>query len=1131
MRIVALLILISITQTFAFDTYAQNKQLSLNVKNETIVNILEKLEDQSEFYFMFDASRINVDQRKSVDCENQSIRNILDQLFEDTGITYSIKDRQVLLTTEKSDIEQQKSVTGKVTGENGESLPGVTVVIKGTTQGTITGADGQYSLSNVPPNATLVFSFVGMKSQEIPVGGKNSIDVKLVEETIGIEEVVAIGYGTQRKADLISAVTSMDAERLNERPINKVDQALIGQMSGVRVQQTGGLPGKEFSIQVRGTGSISANNEPLYVIDGFPMEISGQASNGSFSSGNPLTNLNPNDIESIQVLKDAAAASIYGSRGANGVVIITTKRGKLGKPQISFNTYMGWSEVTKKLDVLSSEEWIDRQIEHMNYFWVRDHKNDLGATSSQTNEERRSLLGLSSGEYNTKYMWDERWLEPGHPGLDFVDWQDLLFRKGLVQSYQLSATGGTDVVKYYISSDYLDQDGVSIGVKYKRYSGRANVEVAPNENLRFGLNLTPSYSEEHDPGSEGKDAIAMGAYSHTPVVESSSGAEGYNVGENTRYIWGVSRPSAIAEAKMAYGKSQTWRTIATGFVEYELLDGLVAKTSLNFDVHNNETSRFTPAIVRSNRTASGSRSGYNRSNFVNENTINYNKTIKEKHTVDIIGGYSYSSFKIGTYSISGTGFASDKIYTLNAASSTSGSSNETENILISYFGRAQYSFKDKYLVQTSIRRDGSSKFGNNTKWGVFPSMSVGWRVSEEDFMKSVSLFDNLKLRTSWGLAGNNGIGDYAHIARLAFSNYSNNGSLINGMVPSNFANPDLGWETSETFDIGVDFSILSNRISSTFDYYTKRNTDLLLNIPVPTASGFSKALTNIGEVMNKGWEFEVNTRNMIGEFKWQTMVNLSYNTNEVKKLGPNNTPILGGAFDITHNILEVGKPMYTIYVVQQDGLLTTEDIQNGVARYGNQEAGDPKYVDQNNDGKIDANDRTYSGHPNPDYVWGITNSFSYKGFDLSVLMQGQMGGVIYSTFGRAMYRTGQGSGENMLAVGRNRVIWEEDKVYTKEDVAGKARKSPSSFGRIKNTDWLYANDYWRVRNITLGYDLGKHLRSNVITDARIYITAENWFGGDKYEGGVNPEAVNNSGDDYGGYPLSKSMVFGINLKF
>ena len=1144
MKLTSLLLFLAIFQVSA-STYSQNTKFNLKLTEKTVKDVLIEIENQSQFHFLYNDEFTDLSRKVSIDVNNAKVQDVLDELFGNSDITYKIlSNNLIVITPSKAETVQPAKVSGQVTdSKTGEPLIGVNVVIKGTTKGTVTDVNGNYTLDIDVQNPILVFSYIGYKSTEIPVSGSNEVNVQLQQDVSGIEEVVVVGYGTQKKSDITSSIATMDAEKLNERPVTKVDQALIGQMAGVRVKQTSGLPGKGFSIQVRGTGSITANNEPLYVIDGFPIEVSPQSSSGSFSNGNPLTNLNPDDIESIQVLKDAAAASIYGSRGSNGVVIITTKKGKAGKPQISFNTYFGWNETAKKLDVLSSQEWVDRQIEHMNYFWVHDHASDLGATSSQSLDERRQLLGLGSDEYNTKYMWDPRWLESGHPGLDYVDWQDLFFRKGLVQSYQVSGSGGNDIVRYYVSGDYLDQQGVAIGVRYKRYSARANVEVNPNENLRFGLNLSPSYSQEDDPGVEGKDQITHIVVGMNPVVESSTGAEGTNVGDNTRYAWGTSRVSPIAEAQNVQRLSETYRTIATAFGEYQIIDGLKFKTSLNFDVHNNDAKRFTPSFVTRNRTASGSKSGYTRTNFVEENTLNYIKSFGD-HNIDLLAGYSYSTFKLNTYSISGTGYASDDIPTLNAATSTSGTSFETKNALISYFGRAQYNYNNKYLLQASIRRDGSSKFGANTKWGVFPSVSAGWKIINEPFMASLEdKFSDLKLRASWGLAGNNGVGDYDQIARMEYANYSNGGTLVNGLVPSNFANPDLSWETSETVDIGADIGLLSNRIYTSLDYYTKKNTDLLLEIPVPTASGFSTALTNIGEVLNKGWEVELTTQNFVGDFKWKTMVNFSHNSNEVKKLGPNNTPIYGGAYDIHHNILEVGKPMYTIYVVQQDGLLTTQDIENGVATYGNEEAGDPKYVDQltvdtngdgipdKADGVINADDRTYSGHPNPSYVWGITNQFSFKGFDLSVLVQGQWGGVIYSTFGRAMYRTGQGSSENTLGKARDRVRWAEGQVLTAADVAGKEHKSPSTFGRIKNTDWLYPNDYWRIRNITLGYDLGRLIRSRIITGARIYMTAENWFGGDKYTGGFNPEAVNNNGDDYGAFPLSKSMVFGLNLKF
>ncbi|MCH4551735.1 SusC/RagA family TonB-linked outer membrane protein [Aestuariibaculum lutulentum] len=1013
---------------------------------------------------------------------------------------------------------QEKTVSGTVTDQSNLPLPGVNVLVKGASRGTTTDFDGNFNIS-VSSGETLVFSYVGFKSAEQVVGSESVYNISLETDNAQLDEVVVVGYGTQKKTSITGAVASFSAEGLDERPLVRMDQALVGQLAGVRVKQTSGVPGAGFTIQVRGSGSINASNEPLYVVDGFPLDTDGQPSN-----------LNPNDIESIQVLKDASSTAIYGSRGSNGVVLITTKRGKSGKPKISFNTYAGWNETVKKLDVLSAEEWVERAIEHQNYAYVRNYGNQ-GATSSDTNDQRRAILGLGPDDINTAYMYDERWLMPGHPGLDYVDWQDLYFRKGLVQSYQLSATGGNDKARYYISGDYSDQEGIAIGVNNERFNLRANVEVSPSENLKFGINLAPSFGTIDDPGVEGKDAITHIIVGMTPVVESSVGALYTNTGDFTRYAWAGSRVSPLAEATFNKRTTKRFRNLATVFLEYEFLKGLKYKGTINSDLQMNTTNRFTPSWITRNRTASGSKTGDTRTSFVTEHTLNYVKSFGN-HNLNALAGYSYNEFNFEDYSISATGFPSDDIETLNVASTTSGSTSKSKNTLISYFGRLQYDYNEKYFFQATLRRDGSSRFGDNTKFGTFPSLSAGWRITEEDFMKDNGIFNELKLRGSWGLSGNNNIGNYESIANLSNTNYSFGGSFASGQSPSNFANPDLSWEKSESINIGLDIGLFNSRIFTSLEYYTKRNTDLLLSIPVPTSSGFGTALTNIGEVLNKGWEVELTTRNLVGgDFTWTTSANLSHNTNEVKQLGPNNTPILGGSWDITHNILEVGKPMYTLFLVQQDGLLTTEDINNGVPMYGNQEAGDPKYVDQNGDGVITADDRTYSGHPDPSYVWGITNTFKYKGFDLSVQLQGQWGGKIYSTFGRAMYRTGMGIPDNTLGLARDRYIWQEGAIVTEADLAGKTRKSPSSFGRIKNTDWLYDNDYWRVRNISLGYDLGSQIQSELISGARIYFTMENWFGGDKYDGGFNPEAVNNSGDDYGAFPLSRSIILGLNLNF
>ncbi|MBE7172752.1 MAG: TonB-dependent receptor [Williamsia sp.] len=1048
--------------------------------------------------------------------------------------------------------QQQKSadtrppltIKGKITGASGEVLAGVVVAVKGSSKSTVTDANGNFAITVDNGDQTLVVSHVGYTTQEIAVNNRQNISVSLQADTKTLTDVVVIGYGTQKKTNVTAAIATFKADNLDERPIVRVDQALVGQMAGVTVKQTTGTPGKAFSIQVRGTGSISAGNEPLYVIDGFPLSNTTPNGSGNYASGNPLDNINPNDIESIQVLKDAASAAIYGSRAANGVVLITTKRGRIGKPQITLNSTVGYSEASRKLDMLSAQEWIDRAIEMINAQWVA---SGTGRTASQTNEQRRQILGLAAGTVNTSYMTDDRWTQPGHPGLRFIDWQNEGFRKGLVQNQQLSASGGNEFVKYYVSGNYIHQDGMVLGMDYTAYSARANVEVTANNHLKFGLNIAPTFSITNDPGVEGKDNILHQLVSFTPVQEDSMGLAP-NVGKNGQYRWSTSANSSISKLKETLGQTKRYRTLTSIYGEYQFIKGLNFRTTVNLDNIDNIAKGYTPYDITSTQTtrqamlnalSSGSYTSYRRQTFVNENTLTFNRTLHDVHDISLLAGASYNSDKLDNARIaSNGGFGIGGVTTLNAATGVTGNTLESRNVLISYFGRLQYAFNSKYLLSASIRRDGSSRFGADTKWGWFPSASVGWRVSEEKFMNPVSQISDLKLRASWGVAGNYNIPDYGPIATLASSNYTFGGNspvVATGQAPAGVTNPTLGWERSQTFDVGFDLGVLKNRITFSLDYYNRFSNHLLLNVPIPQVTGFGSVLSNIGETRNKGLEMELTTRNLTGPFQWTTSFNFSHNTNKLAALaGGQNQILIPSSFDIPHSILRIGEPMYSIFVVRQNGILSQADIDKKVALFGSETVGDPKYVDANNDGVIDANDRVIVGHPNPDYIWGITNTFRFKGFDLSVLVQGQWGGSIYSLFGRAVGRTGQGFTDNALGLYRNR--W----FSASNPGDGRISKAYSTFGRIVNTDWLYPSDYVRVRNITLGYNLGSLFKTKFIQNARAFLSAENFFGVDKYKGGFNPEATNTdlSGSttfpeagDYGGLPLPKSLILGLNFTF
>ncbi len=1046
------------------------------------------------------------------------------------------------------------TITGKITDENGRAVPNVTIRVKGTSNQALSADDGTFRITGVKTSDVLVFSSVGYQEQEVPVKNQSVVNLKLDISQKTLDDVVVIGYGTQKKKGVTGAVSTFDARKVEERPVQRIDQALVGQLAGVTVKQTTGIPGKAFSVQVRGSGSISGGNEPLYVLDGFPLSVnSSNVTNGSFSTGNPLDNINPNDIERVEVLKDAAAAAIYGSRASNGVVLITTKRGTTGKARINVNAYMGYNEAAKKLEMMNGDQWIAQAIEVINAQYLAAFP-----TASASDDYATRLARV--GTLNANYIPDPRWTQPGHPGLAYIDWQDAIERKGMMQNYEISASGGTDAVRYFLSGNYSNQDGFVMGLNYKAYSLRANVEINASSKLKFGLNIAPTFSITQDPGIDGKDAIFHQALSLAPVQEDTVGLL-VNTGKNYQYIWSSSTNSPYGKLKYNIGTTKRYRTLGTVYGEYQIIKGLNFRTSVNFDNTDNIATTYVPYITTgitniltntnprifngSNNllaATSGTYRSYRRQTFVNENTLTYNTIIKKDHSINVLAGYAYNWDRFDQSSISSNGgFTSAVIQTLNAAAAVTGNTTSTQSVLISWFSRLLYSYKDRYFLSASIRRDGSSRFGINNQFGTFPSASLKWIVTEENFMNTIPVISDLKLRVSWGVNGNNNLpNDYAAIATIgSFGYVLGTPATVIGQAPNVLANPDLKWEKSQTYDIGFDFGILKNRITGSFDYYNKLNTDLLLNVQVPTATGFGSYLSNIGSVRNIGQEFELTTRNMTGRFQWTTSLNVTHNTNKIESLAKGQTQIIiPNGFTVSDAILRVGSPINSIYVLKVLGLLTAKDISDGVPRYNGttEQPGDFKFQDINGDGVITEADKQIVGHPNPDWTYGITNTFRYKDFDLSFLVQGQTGGSVYSQLGRAISRPGQGRSDNHTASFVNR--W-----YSESNPGeGRFGKAYSIYNNpiTSATDWLYSSDYISVRNITLGYNLSNVFKKKFVQNARIYMTMENFFSHDKYVNGLNPEAANTAvstnssypeAGDYGAMPLAKSLIFGVNITF
>jgi TonB-linked SusC/RagA family outer membrane protein len=1043
-------------------------------------------------------------------------------------------------------------VAGKVLDDAGQPVAGASVVVKGTRNAVTAGADGSFVIA-AAIKETIVISYVGFQDKEVAVTSKDLGSISLVKGDKSMEDVVVIGYGTQKRQNVTAAVATMDTKSIGERPVTRIDQAMIGQMPGVTIRQQTGMPGAGFSILVRGTGSISAGTEPLYVIDGFPLDVNSLNTAGGFSNGNPLNNLNPDDIESIQVLKDAAAGAIYGSRAANGVVVITTKRGQVGRARITALANAGISQVSRKMDLLSADDWVKLAVDLENYKWVN---SGTGRTADQSIAQRQAILGLASNVYNTTYMADPRWSQPGHPGLEYVDWQDSAFRTAPFQNYELSASGGNETVRYFVSGNYLNQTGVLLNTGYTNYSARANVEVNAAKRFKLGFNIAPTYSIVQAPAAEGKDNQLHHLYNMIPIVEDTAGML-TGAGKNSVYKWAGSSVSPVAYLNNVIGTVKTTRNLFTTYGEFTFFDGFYLRSTFNYDQTSQTSKGYVSDFVSGNVTdrlnspgkdATGSYAGFTKQNFVTENTLNFNKTFHEDHMITAVAGLSYSYVHLENFKISTAGgFANDLSNTLSNAIPTAagvtvtGTTTESNNALYSLYGRVQYSYQGKYLLSGSIRTDGSSRFGKSNQYGTFPSLSAGWRISQENFMQHIDFINDLKFRFSWGKSGNNNIGDYSAIPTLMNANYSfggNTATAVTGQVPNGIPNPYLQWELADTYDAGLDATVWKNRINIIFDVYQKKNTNLLLTIPVPAATGATAALENIGAVQNRGLELGLGANiYRTARFTWIVNGNIAFNQNKVLDLGGlGNLINIPNAFGTGYPpfLLQVGKPMYSYAVVKNIGILSQDDISNPkVTKLPKQAAGDEKYQDVNGDGIIDANDRQYGGQPTPKYTWGVTNTFRYKAFDLNIQVYGQHGGAIMSYLARAIDNPANGTATT-LGLWKVRYSYYNQRLNAPRGNIGYAYTIPYT-----TSDWVYSTDFVRIQNITLGYNLKTVIKSGVVSTARVYVSLLNWFGNDRYKGGVNPEAQNTNltnatyplPGDYGAEPLNRSAIIGVNFGF
>lgn len=994
---------------------------------------------------------------------------------------------------------QEKVISGIVTSaKTGEAIIGATILEEGTANGASTDAEGRYSIKISDENNSLVFSAIGYVSEEITIDQQKIINITLQEDFKNLEEVVVVGYGNQKSTQITSAIATIKAEDLDERPTSRIDHAMAGKLSGVQVQEVSGSPGKGLSVKVRGISSISNSNSPLYVVDGYPI-----------SSG--LDNINPNDIESIEVLKDAASAAIYGSRGSNGVVLVTTKTGKSGKPVLQLDTYYGIQERFSKVDVLNRNEYIDFAIEERNNTWALE-----GGHPSDPNSVRT----------NANYWIDPLWLSDPSSFPDH-DWQALIARKAPVQNHQLSASGSSETVKYFVSGSYFNQEGIILGSDYERLSFRANVETQIGKRVNLGLNLSANSINRNDSDGDGNQGPVSRSTRVAPIVglTQQTQEEGYYPYHAAFYL------NPIALATDITNKTNGKNILANLYTTIDLAKNLRFRSSFGADYGNGFSEYFKPDNVNRGVGHVGNVSADYRENYLNENILTYDLE-KTRWNINAIAGFTYQEEKYVTANLAKTGFPDDEIRTLNMGTIlSSGSSSASAWSLISFLSRINASWDDKYMLSASIRRDGSSRFGADNRWGWFPAISLGWQLGREGLFKEIDFINELKIRASYGAAGNNNIGNYAAIGSLSSTNYvtGSNQTVISGFGPGSFSNRTLGWEKTYTFDAGFDLSILRNRISMSFDYYRADVKDLLLNVQIPSISGFSSALVNIGAIRNTGLELELNTVNLTGTLKWNTAFNISHNKNKVISLGPDGSPIYGNVDGYNVTITKIGAPIGSYYMFQQEGVFVDQEDLDSHPHYRVQNVGDIKYKDVNGDNVIDDHDRTIVGNNSPKFFWGMQNSFSYQNFDLTVSMDGQWGNKLMNI---GISQHGQSRG-NVDGYWRDR--------WRSPDDPGNGwvpRAAVTANLTTPSTFWLRNASYWRVRTIALGYRVPDAFiaKINGINGLRIYTSIDNIFMYDHYNKNPQTGTWSNSntvaGVDYDAtYPLARTFTFGLNIKF
>jgi len=978
----------------------------------------------------------------------------------------------------------------------------VNVLVKGTQIGASTDSDGAYQLVAPTPNDTLVFSFVGFVEQEVPIGGRSVINVTMQEDDIALDELVVIGYGEVQRRDLTGSVSSVTAESIDRLPAPSTDQLLQGQVAGVHVTTNSSRPGGGTSVRIRGTGSITSGSEPLYVIDGVPIYNDNKSvpgTGGNRVAPNPLAGINPQDIESIEVLKDASATAIYGSRGANGVVLITTKQGRAGNRSISFSSSLGAQTPAKTFDVLTAEQYV------------------------QFANEAADFYGLGQ-------------VFPDPPSsYETTDWQDQIYRQGLRQNYQLGVRGGNQSTRYALSGNYLNNEGIMVNSGFERYSARINLDQSVTSAFRVRANVTASralYAVTNEGGTTYSTGASLAAASFLPVVPVFN--ENGEYADQTQQVPFGSRPMENPVAWVREIDDDTAINRLLGNVEgvFDLRDNLQLRVSLGADIEELKREGYsTRRLVQTNRDGSASINMRDRMSLLNENVVSYNASFADAHELDVTAGFTWQNETAEYASLQNGDFVADITRTddIGSGSQPGGpnvGSSRSEWTLLSWLGRANYSFRGRYLLTLTGRADGSSKFGAGNKWGIFPSGALAWRVSEEAFMRDVGVISDLKLRASYGLSGNQEIGTYRSLARLSTRGYAFGGTEVVGYIPVSVANQDLRWETSRQFDVGLDLGLFDQQVRLTADYYRKRTEDLILPVTLPFGTGFGSAIKNTGSIQNEGIELSLQTFVETGAFSWTSNANFATNRNEVIDLGESDRffgpSMLPGESEGA--LIEEGRPIGVFWGYETDGIINDEAELDALG-YG--VLGGLKIIDQDGDGAISPADYTVIGNPHPEFTYGWTNTFTYRDISLTAVLQGVYGNDVWNMNLNSLEHTDL---ELNSTVRRFRERWTPDNAQ--DATFPRAGFDQNEYSR---TDYLIEDgSYLRLRTLTLGYELPAQRLG--LQRLRLYVQGHNLFTVTDYTG-LNPDVNTfgqgsiNTGFDNAAYPLAREFTAGVDIDF